>query len=80
MTHLLHRFRAIKTFGISKGAVGVTLCIARIRIADACMIQPKVTITLLDQEDLRALAHLMNSYPAILKEKALSVLGNSGTK
>ncbi|KAG6895973.1 hypothetical protein C0992_011208 [Termitomyces sp. T32_za158] len=32
---------------------------------------PKVTIALLDQEDLRALAHLMNSYPAVLKEKAL---------
>ncbi|KIJ38954.1 hypothetical protein M422DRAFT_175807 [Sphaerobolus stellatus SS14] len=32
---------------------------------------PKVTIALLDQEDLRSLAHLMNSYPAVLKEKAL---------
>jgi len=30
---------------------------------------PKMTITLLDQEDLRALAHLMNSYPQVLKEK-----------
>lgn len=34
---------------------------------------PKLTITLLDQEDLRALAHLMNSYPNVLKEKALLV-------
>ncbi|TEB34344.1 hypothetical protein FA13DRAFT_1789463 [Coprinellus micaceus] len=34
---------------------------------------PKVTIHLLDQEDLRALAHLMNSYPSVLKEKALNV-------
>ncbi|TFK26546.1 hypothetical protein FA15DRAFT_679488 [Coprinopsis marcescibilis] len=34
---------------------------------------PKVTIALLDQEDLRALAHLMNSYPAVLKEKALGL-------
>ncbi|KAJ2923152.1 hypothetical protein H1R20_g13943, partial [Candolleomyces eurysporus] len=34
---------------------------------------PKVTIHLLDQEDLRALAHLMNSYPAVLREKALDV-------
>ncbi|RDB29896.1 Polyadenylate-binding protein, cytoplasmic and nuclear [Hypsizygus marmoreus] len=33
---------------------------------------PKVTIALLDQEDLRALAHLMNSYPSVLKEKALA--------
>ncbi|KZP06901.1 hypothetical protein FIBSPDRAFT_939785 [Athelia psychrophila] len=34
---------------------------------------PKVTITLLDQDDLRSLAHLMNSYPSILKEKALLI-------
>ncbi|KAF5379227.1 hypothetical protein D9615_005867 [Tricholomella constricta] len=34
---------------------------------------PKVTIALLDQEDLRSLAHLMNSYPSVLKEKALSI-------
>jgi polyadenylate-binding protein len=32
---------------------------------------PKITILLLDTEDLRALAHLMNSYPAVLKEKVL---------
>ena len=32
---------------------------------------PKITIHLLDTEDLRALAHLMNSYPAVLKEKVL---------
>ncbi|KAG5652795.1 hypothetical protein H0H81_003625 [Sphagnurus paluster] len=37
---------------------------------------PKVTITLLDQEDLRSLAHLMNSYPSVLKEKAIAVLAN----
>lgn len=35
------------------------------------LLQPKLTITLLDQDDLRALAHLMNSYPSVLKEKAL---------
>ncbi|KAF9010082.1 hypothetical protein BDQ17DRAFT_1388089 [Cyathus striatus] len=34
---------------------------------------PKVTIALLDQEDLRALAHLMNSYPSVLKEKTLAI-------
>lgn len=34
---------------------------------------PKITIALLDQEDLRAVAHLMNSYPSILKEKALAM-------
>ncbi|KAF9567129.1 hypothetical protein CPC08DRAFT_733232 [Agrocybe pediades] len=33
---------------------------------------PKITIALLDQEDLRSLAHLMNSYPPVLKEKALA--------
>ncbi|KAJ7204787.1 hypothetical protein GGX14DRAFT_646305 [Mycena pura] len=35
---------------------------------------PKVTIALLDQEDLRALAHLMNSYPSVLKDKALAIV------
>ncbi|KAF7360217.1 hypothetical protein MVEN_00750500 [Mycena venus] len=35
---------------------------------------PKVTIALLDQEDLRALAHLMNSYPSVLKDKAQAII------
>ncbi|KAJ8508292.1 hypothetical protein ONZ45_g9420 [Pleurotus djamor] len=35
---------------------------------------PKVTIALLDQEDLRALAHLMNSYPSVLREKVQGIL------
>jgi polyadenylate-binding protein len=34
---------------------------------------PKLTIALLDGDDLRALAHLMNSYPDVLKEKAIHV-------
>ncbi|KAI9457581.1 hypothetical protein BJY52DRAFT_1271646 [Lactarius psammicola] len=34
---------------------------------------PKLTIALLDGDDLRALAHLMNSYPSVLKEKAIIV-------
>ncbi|KAI9507287.1 hypothetical protein F5148DRAFT_1206374 [Russula earlei] len=34
---------------------------------------PKLTIALLDGDDLRALAHLMNSYPSVLKEKAILV-------
>jgi polyadenylate-binding protein len=38
---------------------------------------PKITIGLLDSEDLRALAHLMNSYPEVLKEK---VIQNAPTK
>ena len=38
------------------------------------LLQPKITIALLDQEDLRALAHLMDSYPSVLKEKALAVV------
>ncbi|KAF8328188.1 uncharacterized protein EI90DRAFT_3017830 [Cantharellus anzutake] len=32
---------------------------------------PKITIALLDSEDLRSLCHLMNSYPEALKEKVL---------
>ncbi|PWZ00235.1 hypothetical protein BCV70DRAFT_200386 [Testicularia cyperi] len=32
---------------------------------------PKITIHLLDTEDLRSLAHLMNSYEPVLKEKVL---------
>ncbi|KAG8738819.1 hypothetical protein FRC12_016544, partial [Ceratobasidium sp. 428] len=35
---------------------------------------PKLTIALLDREDIRALAHLMNSYPAVLKEKVLLIV------
>ncbi|PCH35274.1 hypothetical protein WOLCODRAFT_166169 [Wolfiporia cocos MD-104 SS10] len=34
---------------------------------------PKITIALLDQDELRPLAHLMNSYPSVLKEKAILV-------
>ncbi|KAF5310738.1 hypothetical protein D9619_007892 [Psilocybe cf. subviscida] len=34
---------------------------------------PKITIALLDQEDLRGLAHLMNSYQPVLKEKAIAL-------
>jgi len=41
---------------------------------------PKLTITLLDQDDLRALAHLMNSYPSVLKEKALILQASQGGK
>ena len=31
----------------------------------------RITLLLLDTEDLRALAHLMISYPVVLKEKVL---------
>jgi len=34
---------------------------------------PKLTIALLDGDDLRSLAHLMNSYPSVLKEKAIII-------
>ena len=34
---------------------------------------PKLTIALLDGDDLRALAHLMDSYPSVLKEKAILI-------
>ncbi|EIW78589.1 hypothetical protein CONPUDRAFT_156564 [Coniophora puteana RWD-64-598 SS2] len=41
---------------------------------------PKLTISLLDQEDLRSLAHLMNSYPSVLKEKALIIQAQNAGK
>ncbi|TFK49122.1 hypothetical protein OE88DRAFT_1663512 [Heliocybe sulcata] len=41
---------------------------------------PKLTIALLDQEELRPLAHLMNSYPSVLKEKALIAQGSLVSK
>ncbi|UZJ52645.1 hypothetical protein CBS101457_001965 [Exobasidium rhododendri] len=34
---------------------------------------PKMTISLLDSEDLRSLAHLMNSYPGCLREKIIKM-------
>ncbi|KAK0529173.1 hypothetical protein OC834_003304 [Tilletia horrida] len=37
---------------------------------------PKLTIALLDSEDLRSLAHLMNSYPEVLKEKVQQLVAN----
>jgi len=40
---------------------------------------PKLTIALLDGDDLRALAHLMNSYPSVLKEKAILVQASLST-
>eukprot|EP00918_Siedleckia_nematoides_P017511 GHVU01037679.1.p1 GENE.GHVU01037679.1~~GHVU01037679.1.p1 ORF type:complete len:763 (+),score=68.59 GHVU01037679.1:149-2437(+) len=36
---------------------------------------PKLTVNLLDSEDLRSLAHLMNSFPDILKHKAMIKTG-----
>lgn len=44
------------------------------------LLQPKVTIALLDQDDLRSLAHLMNSYPSVLKEKALLAQAAASSK
>jgi len=41
---------------------------------------PKITIALLDQDDLRPLAHLMNSYPTVLKEKALIIQAANAAK
>jgi len=37
---------------------------------------PKLTIELLNEEDIRAVAHVMDSYPSVLKEKALVALHN----
>ncbi|KAI0066929.1 hypothetical protein BV25DRAFT_1796079 [Artomyces pyxidatus] len=60
-----------KTITIQKQQVGDKL----FRIVKAFGLKgaPKLTIALLDQDDLRALAHLMNSYPTVLKEKAILV-------
>ena len=58
-----------KTIAQQKQAVGDRL----FKVIKAFGIKgaPKITISLLDAEDLRSLAHLMNSYPAVLKEKVL---------
>ncbi|KAG8897369.1 hypothetical protein FRB99_008203 [Tulasnella sp. 403] len=40
----------------------------------------KITIHLLDTEDLRALTHLMNSYPSVLKEKVLQATAATAAK
>lgn len=40
---------------------------------NASFVKPKLTIALLDSEDLRALAHLMNCYTDVLKEKVLLI-------
>jgi len=37
---------------------------------------PKLTIALLDSEDLRSLAHLMNSYPEVLREKVQQLVAS----
>lgn len=62
----------MKAFGI-KGAVSILLIAGDLTIVADVRRQPKITIALLDQDDLRPLAHLMNSYPSVLKEKALLV-------
>jgi polyadenylate-binding protein len=58
-----------KTIAQQKQAVGDKL----FKVVKAFGVKgaPKITILLLDTEDLRALTHLMNSYPAVLKEKVL---------
>ncbi|KAG8910244.1 hypothetical protein FRC01_006439 [Tulasnella sp. 417] len=40
----------------------------------------KITIHLLDTEDLRALTHLMNSYPSVLKEKVQQAAAATAAK
>ena len=66
-------FKVVKKLGIK---MAVSLCpdpFPLFSLTNFFTFKPKVTIALLDQEDLRALAHLMNSYPSVLKEKALAV-------
>lgn len=79
------RFRVVKNFGV-KSAVCSYVSYKHYMLFSLTYIvsiltlfvffffffeQPKVTIALLDQEELRPLAHMMNSYPSILKEKAI---------
>ena len=66
---ITYRFKVIKAFGI-KNSVGNPTVLNQPNLLTV-LLQPKVTIALLDSEDLRALAHLMNSYPTVLKEKVL---------
>jgi polyadenylate-binding protein len=66
-------FKVVKRLGI-KGAVSLCLILSiAVSLTKFLLSKPKATIALLDQEDLRALAHLMNSYPSVLKEKALAI-------
>ena len=62
----------VKAFGI-KGSVRAFSSNDWLWVLIHISRQPKLTIALLDKEDLRALAHLMNSYPEVLKEKALLI-------
>jgi len=52
-----------------KQAVGEKL-FKFVKAAGGGRLAGKITIQLLDNEELRSLAHLMNSYPSVLKEKA----------
>lgn len=70
-------WRVVKAFGF-KGAVGVSRFMSA-QLSHTSS-QPKITIALLDEEELRPLAHLMNSYPSVLKEKAQIVQTRLNTK
>lgn len=59
-------FKVVKSLGV-KGAVRSTGSVEMGTKADGKR-QPKITIQLLDAEDLRALAHLAD-YPAVMKER-----------
>jgi len=52
-----------------KQAVGEKL-FKFVKAAGGGRLAGKITIQLLDNEELRSLAHLMNSYPSVLKEKS----------
>jgi polyadenylate-binding protein len=65
-----------KLFKFVKAAGGGRLAVSAFLGTKECSLIPsqgKITIQLLDNEDLRSLAHLMNSYPSVLKEKANTI-------
>jgi polyadenylate-binding protein len=77
-------FKVVKSFGIKNSVSTFWLHTASPRgaargivgdlgLTMACK-KPKVTIHLLDTEDLRALAHLMAEQPDVLREKVATVL------
>lgn len=67
-----YSFRVIKSSGIKQAVCCSSFHVFQLDTDHAS--QPKLTIALLDREDLRALAHLMNSYPTVLKEKVLLIV------
>jgi polyadenylate-binding protein len=74
-----HLFKKIRSFGV-KGAPKISAYgESDASASNSCSPAPSTAITLLDSEDLRALAHLMNSYPEVLRQK-VTFLAGGGAK